>query len=96
MTQQPFNSTFQVDIKHLNWSGIRKTFSEEASSLGIGSWTKHVSINNHETKKSRIFSLVKKHIDGEGELTHLEYAPDFNETQMYPDVKELKLIVWND
>lgn len=96
MTHQPFNSTFQVDILNLHWNDKSKTLSEEASSLGIGSWTKHISVNNHRTKNSRIFSLVKKHTDGEGEVTHVEYAPDANEMKMYPDVAGLKLLIWND
>lgn len=96
MVQQPFNSTFQVDINHLNWSKESKTFSEESSTLGIGAWTKHISINNHKTKASRIFTLVKKHTDGEGEVTHVEYAPDANEIRLHPEVKGLKLFIWND
>ena len=96
MTQQPFNSTIQLDVKQLHWNKKMNTFSEEASSVDIGAWTKHISINNHETKKSRIFSLLTKHRDGEGEITHVEYAPDFSETQMYPEVKGMKLIIWND
>ena len=96
MVQQPFFSTLQIDIKDLSWSKDTNTFSEEASSLGIGAWTKHISINNHKTGKSRIFSLVKKHTDGEGEVTHVEYAPDTSEILSYPEVKGLKLLIWND
>lgn len=96
MINQPFSSTFQIDINRLNWSKERNTFSAEASSLGIGSWTKRIAINNHQTKKSRIFSLVKKHTDSEGDVTHLEYQPDHIESINYPEVKGISLIIWND
>lgn len=80
----------RVNIDKVYYTPEKKTFSGEASEMGIGDFPGELQLYNPKTNNVVGFSLSVPHRDSDGDLTHADYVSRPN------TFGHFKLTVFND
>jgi hypothetical protein len=84
-----------VLAQDINWDNKRKLASAEASSLRIQT-KEYFAVWNKKTNKAVVWVLRREERDRDGDVVFWEYSPTWDSGDKLPQMKDWKLLVYND